>query len=125
MRSTTRGAAVQFAPVGAVGMLIVHGVEWRTSIAKDSHFPSGDHRRSLGASTTRVTCEVAPSASIHLTKTCVPFGSPSARYAMRDPSGAQRAFDPFVRYRLRDPSARMIHSADSHLSSSRFTQVRV
>jgi hypothetical protein len=125
MRSTTLGAAVQLAPVGALGRLIVHGVDWRTSIAKTSHFPSGDQRRSLGASTTRVTWEVAPSASIHRTNSCVPFGSPSARYAMREPSGAQRAFDPLVRKRLREPSAFMIHSADSHLSSIRFTHVRV
>ena len=125
MRSTTFGAAVQVAPVGAVGMLIAHGVACRTSIANDSDLPSGDQRSSLGDSVTRVICDVAPSASIQRTNTCVPFGSPSLKYAMRDPSGDQRALDPLVRKRFFEPSAPMIHSADSHLSARRLTQVRV
>src|SRR5574341_1655262 len=113
MRSITRGAAVHVAPVGAAGRSIFHGVLFRTSIAKDSHLPSGAHRKSLGDSVRRVTCDAAPVASIQRTNTCVPFGSPSAKYAMREPSGDQRALDPFTRKRLCEPSVFMIHSADS------------
>ena len=43
----------------------------------------------------------------------------------RRPSGDQRASDPFTRKRWREPSALMIQSADSHLSSTLFTQRRV
>src|SRR5215472_3315278 len=96
----TRGAGVHFAPSGAIGMLIFHGVSVFTSIVKASERPSGDQLRLLGVSVTRVTCDVAPSASIQRTKICVPFGSPSAKYAMRVPSGDQRAFDPFTRKRF-------------------------
>src|SRR5438045_5163112 len=106
-------------------MLIFHGVSLFTSIVNASERPSGDQLRLLGDSLTCVTCEIAPSASIQRTKTCVPFGSPSAKYATRDPSGDQRAFEPFTRNRLREPSAFMIQSAESQRSSSLFTQRRV
>jgi len=99
-------------------MLIFHGVSLFTSIVKASERPSGAHVRFAGVSLTCVTCEVAPSASIQRTKTCVPFGSPSAKYAMRVPSGDQRALDPFTRKRLREPSAFMIHNPESQRSST-------
>src|SRR6266576_436818 len=106
-----RGAGVHFAPSGWAGMLIFHGVSLFTSIVKASERPSGDQLTLAGVSVTRVICEVAPSASIQRTKTCVPFGSPSARYAMRLPSG--------------DPSALAIHRPESQRSSILFTQRRV
>src|SRR5216117_2315342 len=114
----TRGAGVHFAPSGAAGMLIFQGVSLFTSIVNASERPSGDQLRLAGFSLTCVTCDVAPSASIQRTKTCVPFGSPSAKYAMRVPSGDQRALDPFTRKRLREPSAFMIHNPESQRSST-------
>ncbi len=74
-----RGAAVHFAPLGASGMSIFHALLAGTTIVKPIHFPSGAQRRSAGDWLTRVICDVAPEASIHRTKICVPFGSPSAR----------------------------------------------
>src|ERR1041385_1225793 len=88
----TRGAGVHFAPSGAIGMLMRHGVSLFTSIVKASERPSGDQLRLFGVSPTCVICDVAPSASIQRTNTCVPLGSPSAKYAMRLPSGDQRAY---------------------------------
>src|SRR5439155_16055634 len=120
-----RGAGVHFAPSGAMGMLIFQGVSLFTSIVNASERPSGDQLRLEGVSVTRVTCDVAPSASIQRTKICVPFGSPSAKYAIRVPSGDQRALEPFTRNRFFEPSAFMIHSAESHRSSILFTQRRV
>src|SRR3989441_7313960 len=46
-------------------------------------------------------------------------------YAIRVPSGDQRALEPFTRNRFFEPSAFMIHSAESHRSSILFTQRRV
>jgi len=60
-------------------MLIFHGVSFFTSMVNARERPSGDQLTLLGVSLTRVTCDVAPSASIQRTKTCVPFGSPSAK----------------------------------------------
>ncbi len=100
-------------------------VESGTSITKAIALPSGAHFGSLSFSVTRVTWEDAPAASIQRTNSCVPLGSPSARYRMRIPSGDQRASLPFTRKRLCEPSAFMIHSAESHLSSTLFTQRRV
>src|SRR2546423_744831 len=120
-----RGAGVHFAPSGAAGMLMRHGVSLFTSIANASERPSGDHVRLLGVSLRCVTWEVAPSASIQRTNTCVPFGSPSVKYAMRVPSGDQRAFEPFTRKRFFAPSAFMIHRPESQRSSILFTQRRV
>src|SRR6185503_7187913 len=120
-----RGAGVHFAPSGAAGMLIFQLGSFFTSIVNASERPSGAQLRLPGVSVTRVTWEVAPSASIQRTKSCVPFGSPSAKYAMRLPSGDQRAFEPFARKRLREPSAFMIHSAESQRSSTLLTQRRV
>ncbi len=94
-------------------------------MANEMTLPSGAQRGSAGVSSTRVICVTAPSASIQRTNSCVPLGSPSARKAIRVPSGDQRAFDPFTRKRWCEPSALMIHSADSHLSSSLLTQRRV
>ena len=106
-------------------MLIFHGVSLLTSIVKASDLPSGDQLTLPGVSLTCVTCDVAPSASIQCTKTCVPLGSPSATYAIREPSGDHRALEPFTRKRLREPSAFMIHRPESHRSSTLFTQRRV
>src|SRR5205814_1329781 len=120
-----RGAGVHFAPSGAAGMLIFHGVSFFTSIAKASERPSGDQLKFAGVSSTWVICDVAPSASIQRTNTCVPFGSPSAKYAIRVPSGDQRALAPFTTKRLREPSAFMIYRPESQRSSILFTQRRV
>src|SRR2546425_11811606 len=110
-------------------MLIFHGVSLFTSIVNASDWPppppaSGDQLKLDGVSVTRVTCDVAPSASIQRTKICVPFGSPSAKYAIRVPSGDHRALEPFTRNRFFEPSAFMIHSPESHRSSILFTQRR-
>src|SRR5262249_3986670 len=113
------------APSGAPGMLIFQGVSLFTSIAKASDLPLGDQLKLLGISLRCVTCDVAPSASIQRTKIWVPLGSPSAKNAIREPSGDQRAFEPFTRKRLREPSAFMIHSPASQRSSILFTQRRV
>src|SRR5207247_776983 len=120
-----RGAGVHLAPSGAAGMLIFQVGSFFTSIVNASDRPSGAQLRFAGVSVTRVTCDVAPSASIQRTNSCVPFGSPSAKYAMRLPSGDQRAFEPLARKRLWPPSAFMIHSAESQRSSSLLTQRRV
>ena len=120
-----RGAGVHLAPSGAAGILIFHGVSLFTSIVNASDCPSGDQLKLDGFSFTRVTCDVAPSASIQRTKICVPFGSPSAKYAIRVPSGDHRALEPFTRNRFFEPSAFMIHSPESHRSSILFTQRRV
>src|SRR5207247_7427426 len=120
-----RGAGVHFAPSGAIGIEIFHGVSLFTSIVNASERPSGDQLRFEGFSLTCVTCDVAPSASIQRTKTWVPFGSPSAKYAMRVPSGDQRALEPFTKNRFFEPSAFMIHRPASQRSSILFTQRRV
>ena len=104
---------------------MLQGVESGTSIRKAIALPSGAHFASVGVSVRRVTWDDAPSPSIQRTKTCVPLGSPSARYRMRVPSGDHRASDPLTRKRWCDPSAPTIHNADSHLSSILFTQRRV
>src|SRR5262245_21392641 len=88
-----------------------------TNIEKATDLPSGDQRGDRGASVTCVTCVAGPSMSIQRTKICEPFGSPSAVYRMRLPSGDQRAPDPLTRNRFCVPSAFMIQSAESHLSS--------
>src|SRR6185503_9222772 len=119
-----RGAPVHFASFGASGMSIFHGTAFGTTALKPIHLPSGDQRRSLGASLSVVICDVAPSASIHRTWICVPDGLPSARNAMRVPSGDQLAPPPLVRNRFFEPSMLMIHSDDSNLSSSLLTQRR-
>jgi hypothetical protein len=46
------------------------------------------------------------------------FGSPFARYAMRDPPGDQTELERSTTYRLREPSALMIQREDSHRSSA-------
>ena len=79
MRSTMRGAGVHLALGGAAGMLIGHSCLSGTSIANAIALPSGAQRSSAGVLVTRVTCVVAPVASIQRTNTCVPAGSPSAR----------------------------------------------
>src|SRR5688500_14337005 len=112
------GAAVHFAPVGAAGMSIFHVSGFGTNIVNASVLPSGDQLRSEIGSLTRVTCDVAPSASMYRTKSWVPLGSPSFRNAMRVPSGDQRGLAPLVRKRLRDPSAAMIQRLASQRSSS-------
>ena len=84
----------------------------------------GRYRIEPGDSRTWVICEVAPSASIHRTKICEPVGSPSVTYAMRVPSGDHRGLDPLVRNLFLEPSALMIHSSESHRSSSLFTRLR-
>ena len=71
----------KFAWAAGTGML--HDSRYGTAMRKAIDLPSGDHCRSLGASVSRVTCEIDPSASIHLTKICAPAGSPRAMYAMR------------------------------------------
>ncbi len=54
-----------------------------------------------------------------------PPGSPSARYAIRVPSGDQTALDPLTRKRSRDPSALMIQSPVSNWSFILSTPRRV
>src|SRR5476651_521164 len=98
-------------------MLIAHRSGSGTNAEKAIDFPSGDHFALRGASATRVIWVAGPSVSIQRTNNCAPFGSPSAEYISRLPSGDQRAPAPFTRNRFWDPSAFMIHSADSHLSS--------
>src|SRR5687767_9241053 len=77
-------------------------------------FPSGVHVMSVGDSVTRVTCVAGPSTSTYFTKICEPRGSPSATYAMREPSGDQRGADPLRSMRGRVPSAFMIQTEVSH-----------
>ena len=90
--STTRGAGVHFAPFGSAGMLIVHFSCSGTNIENAIDLPSGDHFALRGVSVTCVICVAGPSTSTQRTKICEPFGSPSARYSSRLPSGDQRAF---------------------------------
>src|SRR2546427_323528 len=104
---------------------MLQDVESGTTITNAIVLPSGAHFGSVGVSVKRVICDVAPSASIQRTKTCVPLGSPSATYAIREPSGDHRALEPFTRKRLREPSAFMIQRPESHRSSTLFTQRRV
>src|SRR3990170_2835733 len=111
-----RGPSVHLAPAGAFGILMGQFVLSSTSIENESRLPSGDQATADGDCSTRVTCEVAPSASIQRTNTCDPFGSPAATYAMRSPDGDHFAPEPFTRKRLRLPSTFMIHSADSRRS---------
>ena len=75
---TTRGAGVHFAPFGSDGMLIDHFSCSGTNIEKAIDLPSGDHFALRGASLTCVICVAGPSASTQRTKSCDPFGSPSA-----------------------------------------------
>ena len=120
-----RGASVHLAPAGAFGILIVQVLRSSASMLKDSCVPSGDHATALGDCSTRVTWEVAPSASIQRTKSCEPFGSPGATNAIRSPVGDHCAPEPLTRNRLRVPSAFMIQSADSRLSFILSIQPRV
>jgi hypothetical protein len=90
-----------------------------------SDLPSDDHSTSAGVSVRRVICVGAASPSMNRTQICVPLGSPFARYAIRDPSGDQTAFEPSTRWRLREPSAFMIQRDDSHRSFSLSTHRRV
>src|SRR6476620_6913662 len=111
---TMRALSVHFAFFGASGMSCRHDTLFGTTELKPIHLPSGAQRISAGPSVSVVTCVVAPSESIHLTKICVPDGLPSARYAMRVPSGDHTAFPPVVRKRFFEPSAFMIQSEDSN-----------
>src|SRR5262245_10482583 len=106
-------------------MLIDHFSGSGVNIENAIDLPSGDHFALRGVSFTRVICVAGPSTSTQRTNNCVPFGSPSAAYSSRLPSGDQRAADPFTRKRCCDPSALTIHSAESHLSSSLLTVWRV
>ena len=88
-RCTIRGASVHFAPLGAAGSAIFQSSLLTTSMRKASDFPSGAHSRSEGVSVTRVICDVAPSPSIHRTKTCVPVpGTAPSPAAGRAPAGS-------------------------------------
>ncbi len=122
---TTRGASVHLAPLGAGGRASGHDSRLGTCIWNAMCLPSGDQEMPLGDSTTRVTCDDAPSASIQRTKICDPPGSPGARYTMRVPSGDHCAAEPFTRKRFFVPSAFMSHSADSRLSFTPSIHVRV
>src|SRR5207244_3506161 len=115
------GAVVHFAPFGSAGMLIVHFSCSGSNIEKAIDLPSGDHSTLRGVSSTCVICVAGPSTSIHRTKICDPFGSPSARYSSRLPSGDQRALDPLTRNRCCPPSLFSVHVSASHLSSSLLT----
>jgi hypothetical protein len=75
----TAGGFVHFAPSGGFGMSMFQVDSCGTNMLKPIHLLSGDHRRSAGAASTRVTCVVAPVWSIQRTNTCDRFGSPSAR----------------------------------------------
>src|SRR5271156_2368618 len=98
-----RGALVQRAESGGFGMSICQTAGFGTNIVKPIDFPSGDQWMSAGDSV-RWVIWVGP-------------GSPSARYAIRVPSGDHCGLDPFANTRFREPSARMIHSVLSYLSS--------
>src|SRR5262245_7657881 len=106
-------------------MLIVHFSLSGTYAVKAIDLPSGDHFGPLGDSSTCVICVAGPSTSTYFTNSCAPFGSPSARYSNRLPSGDQRAFDPLSRNRFCEPSAVTIQSSESHLSSILLTCWRV
>src|SRR6516225_12002367 len=120
-----RGAGVHLAPFGSDAMLIGHLSCSGVNIEKAIHLPSGDHFAPRGVSVVRVICVAGPSTSTQRTRSCEPFGSPSAVYRRRLPSGDQRAADPFTRKRFCDPSALTVHSDDSHLSSILLTTWRV
>src|SRR5262249_44983168 len=122
---TTRGGSVHFAPFGSGGMLIVHLSDSRTNIENAIDFPSGDQRALRGDSVTRVTWVAGPSTSTQRTKSCAPFGSPSARYARRLPSGDHRGADPLTKNRFWLPPALIIQISDSHLSAIWSTCSRV
>src|SRR5262245_42115295 len=106
-------------------MLIVHFSRSATKAENAIDLPSGDQRAFRGVSVTCVTCVAGPVAFTHRTKICDPFGSPSATYRSRLPSGDQRAADPFTRNRCSDASALIVQTSDSHLSSSLLTCWRV
>src|SRR5438876_4510496 len=125
MVETTRGEDVHFAPFGSAGMLIAHFSSAETNAENAIDLPSGDQRALRGVSVTCVTCVAGPSAFTQRTKICVPFGSPSARYSTRLPSGDHRAADSFTKNRCSDPSALIVQISDSHLSSSWLTCCRV
>ena len=92
-----RGAGVHFAPFGSGGIEIGHFSCSGVNIENAIDLPSGDHLTLRGVSVTCVTCVgVGAEPFIQRTKICDPFGSPSATYAMREPSGDQRAADPFA-----------------------------
>ena len=120
-----RGGFVHVAPSGAVGISIGHVFCSRTVIVKAIDSPSGDQDGRPGVRSTRVTCVIAPSASIHRTKICDPSGSPSATKAMRSPLGDHRAPEPSTRKRFREPSAPMIQSDDLRLSCTLSIHSRV
>src|SRR4026208_1428733 len=120
-----RGALVQVAPVGAAGRSIFQLVSLGTSMVKPIHLPSGDQRGPPGVFSTRVTWLTAPSASMYFTKICDPDGSPSARKAIRVPSGDHTGFDPLARKRSLPPSELMIQSAVSNWSFILSTKRRV
>jgi hypothetical protein len=102
--------------------LTLHSGSAGTTILNPSDFPSGDQRTSLGAWLVRVTCIVAPSASMYRTKICGGLpGSGSARYAIRVPSGDHTGSEPLTRNRCAAPSAAITQSADSHASFVRST----
>src|SRR5262245_51942336 len=106
-------------------MLIVHFSASAVNMVNAIDLPSGDHFGPFGGLLTRVICVAGPSASTYFTKSCAPFGSPSARYSRRLPSGDQRALDPFSRKRFWEPSAVTTQSSESHLSSILLTCCRV
>src|SRR5262245_45867775 len=106
-------------------MLIVHFSRSATKEENAIDLPSGDQRALRGASVTCVTCVAGPAAFTQRTKICCPFGSPSARYNTRLPSGDHRPADPLTKNRCSDPSALIVQISDSHLSSSLFTCWRV
>src|SRR5438552_5178089 len=106
-------------------MLIVHFSCSGSNIENAIDLPSGDQRTFRGVSSTCVTCVAGPSTSTQRTNTCEPFGSPSATYSSRFPSGDQRAAEPLPKKRCSEPSLFTIQVSDSHLSSSLFTCSRV
>ena len=59
-------------------MSIFHSSDSGTSMRNAIDLPSGDQRKLTGVSCTRVTCDVAPSASIQRTKTWLSPASSSA-----------------------------------------------
>src|SRR5262245_38399540 len=120
-----RGASVHLAPLGGVGIGIAQLSRYGTFMLNAIVLPSGDHRKFDGASVRRVICDVAPSASIHLTKICEPPGSPRAMYAMRVPSGDHCTSPPSVSARFFVPSTFIIQSDDSQRSFSLSIQRRV
>ena len=64
-----RGAGVHCALSGAAGMSMAHTLGFGVNIANPIHLPSGDHEMSPGSLSTRVICDVAPSAFIQRTYT--------------------------------------------------------